>query len=189
MEKTMKENRFCEIRAIENENKELIIEGYAVVFDEPATHKGYTEVIDRRAFDDCDMKDVCLKYNHENKGALIMARTRSGRLKLEVDERGLKVCANLTDTTQNVDIYKLIKSGDLDKMSFAFTVARGGEEYDYSTDTRRITKIDKLFDVSIVDLPFYEGTEIHARSKEDFIKEKMDLEKERLNLMLSLYAR
>lgn len=185
MEKAIKEVRLTEVRTLENEN--MIIEGYAVVFNSPATHYGYTEIVDRNAFNECNMQDVCMKYNHED-NFLILARTRNQSLQLTVDDKGLKIRANLIDTTQNKDIYKMIQSGLLDKMSFAFTVDK--EEYDYETDTRRILSIDKLYDVSVVDVPFYENTEIFARSKEDYIKEKeqkeLQLEKEKMKLLLSL---
>ena len=96
--------------------------------------------------------------------------------------------AELIDTTNNKDIYKMIKANLLDKMSFAFTVDK--EEYDYDTNTRRILHIDKLYDVSVVDVPFYSSTEIYARSKEDYLKEKqekdLEFEKEKVKLMLSL---
>ena len=65
MNKYLKESRFLEMRALEEED-EMIIEGYAVVFDSPATHSGYTEIVDKNAFNVCDMRDVSLKYNHEN---------------------------------------------------------------------------------------------------------------------------
>ena len=60
------------------DNNEMIVEGYAVVFDSPATH-GFTEVIDRNAFNECDMRDVPLKYNHSD-NFLILARTRNNSL-------------------------------------------------------------------------------------------------------------
>lgn len=185
MEKAIKEVRLTEVRALENEN--MIIEGYAVVFESPATHYGYTEIVDRNAFNECNMQDVCMKYNHED-NFLILARTRNQSLQLTVDDKGLKIIANLIDTTQNKDIYKMVQAGLLDKMSFAFTVDK--EEYDYETDTRRILSIDKLYDVSVVDVPFYENTEVFARSKEDYLKEKeqqnIELEKEKMKLLLSL---
>ena len=83
----------------------------------------------------------------------------------------------------------MIKAGLLDKMSFAFTTAK--EEWDYETDTRRILEIDRLFDVSVVDIPAYNTTEIYARSKEQFEEEKkkyqkLKFEKEKLKLLLSL---
>lgn len=185
MEKAIKEIRLTELRALDDDK--MIIEGYAVVFDNPATHYEYTEIVDKNAFNGCDMSDVCLKYNHQD-NFLILARTRNNSLQLIVDDKGLKIRAELIDTTNNRDVYKMIKARLLEKMSFAFTVDK--EEYDHETNTRRILHIDKLYDVSIVDVPFYDSTEIYARKKEDYLKEKkkkdLELEKEKIKLMLSI---
>lgn len=170
-------------------NNEMVIEGYAVVFDSPATH-GFTEIIDRNAFNGCDMKSVPLKYNHTDT-YLILASTKNNSLSLTVDDKGLKIRAVLIDTTQNIDIYKAIKAGLLDKMSFAFTVS--DEQWDYSTDTRRILGIDKLYDVSVVDLPFYDTTSIYARALNTLNQGKtinssanMELRKKKLSLKVRL---
>ena len=185
MEKAIKEIRIAEMRALDSD--EMIIEGYAAVFNQETNLGWCKEVIDQKAFEECDMKDCCLNYNHGQSKAI--ARTRNGSLELVVDSVGLKMRAKLIDTTEGVDIYKSVKAGLLDKMSFAFTVRE--EQWDYETDTRRIINIDKLFDVSIVDIPAYEGTSVFARSKEQYEKEKeeheaIQLEKEKLKLLLSL---
>lgn len=185
----MKEIRMVEMRAVESED--MIVEGYASVFDSVTDLGYYKEVIDRNAFDNADMSDIVMKYNHED-SVLPLARTRGGTLQFEVDDHGLKIRARLVDTTVNRDIYTLIKEGILSKMSFAFTVKE--EQYDYDTDTRRILAFDKIFDVSVVDVPAYETTEIFARSKEDYEKEKqayldkkqLELEKQKMILALSL---
>ena len=175
MEKAIKERRLTELRALENEEK-MIVEGYAVVFDS-ITDMGYRkELIDRNAFNGCDMSDVCMKYNHED-NVLIMARTRNNSLQLIIDDRGLKIRAELLDTQNNKDIYKMIKARLLDKMSFSFTVS--SEDIDYETDTRKVTGIDKLYDVSVVDVPAYDTTEISARNKEQFEKEKRQYEEDK----------
>lgn len=167
---------------------EMVIEGYAVVFDSPATH-GFTEIIDRNAFKACDMQNVPLKYNH-NDSHLVIASTKNGSLTLTVDEKGLKIRAVLIDTYSNIDIYKSIKAGLIDKMSFAFTVS--DEEWDYQTDTRRILGIDKLYDVSVVDLPFYDTTSIYARALNTLEKgksvsdKKCELRKKKLALKVRL---
>lgn len=186
MEKRVKEVRLTEVRALEDEK--MIVEGYAVVFDNVTDLGYFKEVIDRNAFNGCDMNDVCMKYNHSDE-LLIMARTRNNSLQLLVDERGLKVRAELIDTTQNRDLYKMIQAQLLTKMSFAFTVAE--EDWDYETDTRRILRIDKLYDVSVVDVPAYDATEIYARSKEQFEEEKrkyekLELEKKKALALISL---
>ena len=169
------------VRNQEENPNEMIVEGYAVVFDSPATH-GFTEIIKKGAFDKCNMKDVPLKYNHDD-SHLILARTRNGSLKLEVDDKGLKIRAKLIDTTSNVDIYKSLKAGLLDKMSFAFTVSE--EQWDVKTATRTITGIDCLYDVSVVDTPFYDTTEIYARALNslDSEKKKLDNSRAKRNLL------
>lgn len=182
----MKEIRLVEMRAAED--MDMTVEGYAAVFDS-VTDLGYMkEVIDRGAFDNADMSDIVMKYNHEN-SVLPMARTRGGSLQFNVDDHGLKIRAQLPNTTVNKDIYTLIKENVLSKMSFAFTVK--SEEYDYDTDTRRILAFDKVFDVSVVDVPAYESTEIYARNKEDYEEEKrkyekLKLEKKKALALLSL---
>lgn len=184
-EEKMKENRFVELRTAEDGN--MILEGYALTFNNPATHNGYTEVIERGALDNCDMSDVCMKYNHEDT-YLILARTRNNSLQLKVDDIGLWFRAELIDTTSNIDVYKSVESRLIDKCSFAFVV--DSDEYDYDTDTRRITSIGKLFDVSVVDVPFYDDTMVVARSKESYLEEKCQKEKEltkrKLLLLLDL---
>ena len=143
-----------------------LVEGYAIVFEQPTiicTIDGinYYEVIDKNALVNCDLSDVPLKYQH-NDSAMILARTRNKTLKLIPDDHGLKVIADIAKTSAGMDVYKLIQRGDLDKMSFGFSV--GADSYDALTHTRRIFSIDKLWDVSIVDIPAYPQTEIHARS-------------------------
>ena len=192
MEKAVKEIRLVDMRALDEEG--MIVEGYAAVFDIVTNLGWINETIDRHAFDNADMSDIVMKYNHEN-SVLPMARTRGGSLQFNIDEHGLKIRAKLPETSVNRDIYTLIREGVLSKMSFAFTVK--SEEYDYDTDTRKIFEFDKIFDVSVVDVPAYETTEIYARSKEQYEAEKrqyeekknehkLNFEKEKIILMLSL---
>lgn len=177
----MKEKRLVEVRAAEDEV--MTVEGYAAVFDS-VTDLGYMkEIIDRGAFDNADMSDIVMKYNHED-SFLPMARTRGGSLQFNIDDHGLKIRAKLPDTTTNKDIFTLIKEGILSKMSFAFTVAN--EEYDYETDTRKILAFDKIYDVSVVDVPAYETTEIYARSKEEYELDKLTYAKKKAYEKLGL---
>ena len=146
----------------------MIVEGYAIVFDEETLigdeERGFIEVIDKNALASTNMKDVPFKYNH-NDTTLILARTRNGSLSLSVDEKGLKIRAELIDTTSNVDIFKCIKAGLLDKMSFAFTVKSQSWDRSGKLPKRTITAIDRLFDVSVVDLPAYDQTSCQASSR------------------------
>lgn len=181
MMKEKAERRLIDIRAVEGIDDKMIIEGYAITYDKPATHeiggRKFTETIKRGALDKTDMKDVPLRYNH-NDSVMIMARTRNKSLQLIKDEIGLKIIAELIDTQSNRDLYKAIKEGLIDKMSFAFTVADGGDTWTFEKDEtkRDVTNIAKLWDVSVVDTPFYDSTSIYARSLE-----LLDSEKRRLD--------
>jgi len=173
-----REIRFGEIRAVAQveDNKAMIVEGYAVVFDTPSTQYGFTETIDKNAFNGADLKDVPLRYNH-NDEVLIMARTRNNSLTLTIDDKGLFIHAELIDTQSNRDIYKSIQSGLLDKMSFAFTAVE--DLWDYDACSRTVLKIDKLYDVSVVDTPFYDTTSIYARALGELDNHKRSLESEK----------
>lgn len=175
------EQRFIEIRAVPGEDGEMLVEGYAITYDEPATHqygdRKFTEVIKRGALDFTDMRDVPLRYNH-NDSWMIMARTRNKSLQLIKDDIGLKIQATLLDMQTNRDAYKAIQAGLIDKMSFAFTVPENGDTWTIN-DTesiREVNNIDKLYDVSVVDTPFYDSTSIYARSLELLDNEKRQLD-------------
>lgn len=145
----------------------LIVEGYAAVFNSTADIGGYfEETIASTAFDGADMRDVPLKYNHSDV-VPILARTRNKSLTLTVDNKGLRIRAELLDTTDGVDMYKRIKAGLIDKMSFAFTVKQDEWKFiEGGPDHRTILQFDRIFDVSVVDVPAYDETSIFARSKE-----------------------
>lgn len=190
--KVKNEQRFIEMRAVDNEEGKMIIEGYAIIYDQPATHvygsRKFTEVIKRGALDFTDMSDVPLRYNH-NDTWCIMARTRNNSLQLIKDDKGLKIRAELIDTQSNRDIYKSIQEGLIDKMSFAFTVSSGGDTWVYGDEEtlRTVTNIKKLYDVSVVDVPFYDTTSVFARSFElldSNLKqlESLDLRKRKLEI-------
>ena len=173
----MKEVRKLDIQfRTEETDDKMEIKGYAVVFNSPETY-GYTEVISDRALDNADMSDVVLRYNH-NDTFMVLARTRNKSLNLNVDEKGLFMDATLqNDITEHRNIYNAIKSGLIDKQSFAFSIDE--DEYDYDTDTRTITKIGKLYDVSVVDQPFYNATDVSLASKnDDFMERRAELRKE-----------
>ena len=153
--------RTFEIRA---EPDGMIVEGYAAVFDAPEVMYEvdgiqYSEVLERGAFDGAQMQDVVLNFDHSGKP---LARTKSGTLRLSVDDHGLKAQADLSSTAESRSLYEEIKAGLIDKMSFAFTV--GKEMYDKATHTRSIQGIKRLYDVAAVTFPAYESTAIIARS-------------------------
>lgn len=174
-----------EIREKEAEDgnpKQLCIEGVACVFDSETTLYSfdgvdYKEKVDKNAFNDANMTDVIFNYNHDGR---VYARTRNNSLHLEVKEDGLHMTAMLNPEDEgHQQLYRDIKSGLIDKMSYAYTVSESA--YDIDTHTRTVLKIKKLYDVSAVDIPAYDCTSISARSILDLEKSEMEkLENETL---------
>lgn len=173
-EKKQKEIRLnnvenLQIRSDEQEENKMVIEGYPIVFEKETLIEcffgNWYEKIDRNAFANADMSDVCLKYNH-NDDFFIMARTRNNSLQLSIDDHGVFMHAELINTTQNRDVYEMVKSELLKEGSFAFTVEEWTENVDANNDLHRtINKIGKLFDVAICPNGAYgDMTEIYARS-------------------------
>lgn len=165
----IKETRLADVKFEDTETGDMTLEGYAIVFNQETLigdeERGFIEEIDTRALSEAAMKDVPMKYNHMD-NFLIIARTKNQSLRLSVDDIGLKVQALLIDTTTNQDIFKMVRSGLLDKMSFAFSVDEQEWNYEGKIPKRRITKINRLYDVSVVDTPAYDQTSIYARSLE-----------------------
>lgn len=157
-----------EIREAEDGKK--IVEGYATTFDQEyilysSGNYELRESIDRRAFDETDMKDVIMQYDHEGR---VFARKSNGTLQLETDDHGLKIRADLGGTEIGRQLYEEIKGGYTTKMSFGFTVSKQERtEEDFEGKTiihRKITGIKKLYDVSAVSLPANDATEITSRN-------------------------
>ena len=149
----------------------MIVEGYATTFNQPYElysdrEMTVNEQVDRNAFQDTDMSDVIMQYDHEGR---VFARVGNGTLALESDGHGLKIRADLGGTAIGRQLFEEIKGGYTNKMSFGFTVAADArvptrDEDGHVTVLRTITKIGKLYDVSAVSLPANDATEISARN-------------------------
>lgn len=150
--------------------EDMIVEGYAFKYDAETvlyeTENGfqYREIIEKGALDGADISDVPFKYNH-NDSVFIVARTRNGSLELMPDDIGLFIRARFIDTQTGRDFFKMIQERLIDKMSFAFTESSDySEEYGENFVTHHIRKFRRIWDVSGVDIPAYDATEIYARS-------------------------
>lgn len=142
-----------------------IARGYASTFEkyllfrDPDTGAEYWEQIDRHAFDDADMTDVIMQYDHEGR---VYARQSNGSLLLSVDDHGLAIEADLGRTASARALWEEISAGMITRMSFAFTVRE--DDYDRETRTRTIMRFSKIYDVSAVSIPANPGTDISARN-------------------------
>lgn len=159
----MKEIRNTTIQS--NENLKLV--GTPIVFDTPTTINdpfgSYTEIIKRGALDGADLTDIRLLYNHDT-NKLPLARTPK-TMDFNVDDKGLHMIATLPDTEEARAVHTAVCRGDLNGMSFSFTVPEGGSTYDPKTNTRTISKIAKVYECSVVPFPAYQTTSVEARSQ------------------------
>ena len=158
-----------EEQPIDNVEEERIIEGYAIVFNELSEDLGgFREMILPEAVTQelIDKSDIYYLYNHNNDSTpLARSNHGQGSLELTIDDKGLKYRFNCI----NSEFYELVKRGDLDKSSFAFSLPKDGsgeiweksQEYNY---VRKIVKIEQLFDCSAVLVPAYSATELYARN-------------------------
>lgn len=149
---------------------EMVVEGYATTFGSPYLlwRDGNYEVweqVDARAFDNADLHDVVMQYDHQGR---VFARNSNGTLTLKADETGLHVTALLGGTELGRQLYEEIKGGYTNKMSFGFTVAEDRKDITEDGDNvrvlRTILNIGRLYDVSAVSIPANDGTSISARS-------------------------
>lgn len=173
-------NMLLEVKELDQEET-YEVEGYATTYNQPYTlwteeYDGkmveVKEQVDSHAFDQADMQDVIMQYDHQGR---VFARVSNNTLSLDKDnEQGLLIHANLGGTETGRQLYEEIKGGYTNKMSFGFTVAEDrveevrNEEAQTVELLRTITRIGKLYDVSAVSLPANDNTSIEStRSKLD----------------------
>ena len=160
------------LEAREDQDGKKVVRGYATTFDKEYKLWGdasyqVMESVDRHAFDKADMSDVIMQYDHEGR---VFARISNGTLELRIDDHGLEIIADLGGTEIGRQLYEEIKGGYTTKMSFGFKVRKSertieeDEQQASITVHRKITEIEKLYDVSAVSLPANDATEISARN-------------------------
>ena len=177
-------NMTMQIREVEDQAEAMIVRGYASTFDEPYTlyetdDWRFEEMVDRGAFENTDMSDVIMQYDHEGR---VFARNKNNTLSVTPDEHGLLIEADLGGTELGRQLYEEIRGGYTDKMSFGFTVdaedildtkAEDGK----ALTVRTIKSVRKLYDVSAVSIPANDATEISVRSLADGEIERLQAER------------
>ena len=140
------------------------VEGFAARYEPYVLYYDYDgqpvyERFERGCFDDCDMSDIIMQYDHEGK---VLARNTNGSLLVEVNDDGLFVAADLGRTEAARDLYADIEAEMVTKMSWRFRVGN----YYFDKDTRTIVhlSVKKIYDVSAVSIPANDNTEINARA-------------------------
>lgn len=172
----------AEVRAIDTKDGSLRIGGYAATFNQEADGLNFREVIAPGAFTRALASNdpVFLLVNHDMEG-IPLASTQSGTLQLRQDKNGLYMEAELDPANPRAqELSSALKRGDMDKMSFAFTVTPDGQTREEGL--RTLTEIDRLFEVSVVTLPAYSSTTVGMRSAEE---KDMEMRKQKLALKLN----
>lgn len=145
---------------------DMVVEGRAIVYDSETDLGYFRETIARGASTEAlKTCDAFLLFNHDPNQPL--ARIKNGTLSASEDDKGVTIVADLSKSSLGPGIYTNVKSGLIDKMSFAFNIEE--EKWVHSddktkTDLRIITKLRTIYDFSPVTYPAYQSTELQARS-------------------------
>ena len=138
--------------------------GYAAVFNSDSEPLPFIERIIPGAFRKSlkSRNNIRMYLNHDS--SMLLATSRAKTLRLMEDERGLKVEADLPDTTIGRDLSTLIKRGDVDSMSFGFSVPPKGDSWSDDGSVRELKEV-RLYEVSVVTgFPAYQATSASVRS-------------------------
>lgn len=188
--KNDREYRNFEVRALEptgeqEQDERKIVRGYASTFENEYTlyddgEYVIREVIDSHAFDDTDMSDVIMQYDHEGR---VFARGSNGTLRVAPDEVGVAIDADLSGTELGRQIYDEVKGGYTNKMSVGMRIDKSRDIWtserlnDKLVEVRRVMRVAKLYDVSAVSLPANDATSISVRSLVDGVIDRLKAER------------
>ena len=187
--KSDREYRNFEVRALEQteegQEQKKVVRGYASTFENAYTlyddgEYVIREIIDSHAFDDADMEDVIMQYDHEGR---VFARASNGTLRVNADEVGVAIEADLGGTELGRQIYDEVRGGYTNKMSVGMKIDRSrdvwtSEQLNGKTvETRRVMRVARLYDVSAVSIPANDATSISVRALVDGVIDKIKAER------------
>jgi HK97 family phage prohead protease len=142
----------------------MTFRGYAAVFNSASQPLPFTEFIREGAFTRSlkSRNEIKMFKNHNTD--IVLGSTRAGTLRLIEDSKGLLAEADLPPTTDGKDLSILMQRGDVNSMSFGFSVPARGDSWSDDGQTRELHQI-RLHEVSIVTgFPAYEATSASVRS-------------------------
>jgi len=168
---------------VSSADEENFIEGHAAVFDSWSETLGgifpFKEKVKRGAFtNSLEKDDIRALFNHDPN--YVLGRNKAGTLQLKEDEHGLFVKIFPPQTAWAKDLRTSISRGDINQMSFGFTVEEDEWRYEDGYDVRELRKV-KLFDVSPVTFPAYTATDVGVRAMESYQEYRAQQEAEQQN--------
>ncbi|WP_414043076.1 HK97 family phage prohead protease [Macrococcus sp. EM39E] len=177
-----------EVRKLEDDSSEMIVEGYALRFNTWSENLGnFIETITPEALKNTELNNLRLLFNHNWDN--VLGRQSAETLDIEVDEVGLRFKAKLPNTTLGRDLYEQIRVGNINQCSFEFTLDKDGEDVKYDTKEsiykRTVKAIKRIREISIVSLPAYESSDVaialrsieqlEKRNQLDLVQVELDL--------------
>jgi len=197
LEREVRAHNFSkEMRAEKTEDGKMTVEGYAIVYNQPANGWGFREVILPGAATKALLKGERF-YLYQHNTEMPLAREGIETLEAKEDEKGVYIKATFVNNQRGRDVYEDINSGLVDKQSFAFNCSSDGVEWDQEEvggvkiPLRKIREFENIYEFSAVTWPFYSGTDIESKNKEIALRncpfagtpEKKDSSTESKNLM------
>lgn len=168
----------------------MLIEGYFVVFDQPYYIDDYCEeIVDRHAFDNCDMSDVRALIDHNSWLVLGRCNENVQTLSFDIDDIGLygRIQVNQADNDA-LSLRARVLRGDVDQASFGFVEGRVEFEDLPGGRLRRIIReVSRLDELTVCTFPAYEQTSISARSRTGDALRREVLERRKANLKRRLH--
>lgn len=183
----------AELRAINTESDEMIVEGYALRFNEPSEvlrSNGikFIETINPNSFTDEQLDDLRLLSEHDH--TKILARASAGTLETKITEEGLWFRAKIVPTSYGRDVYENLKHKNIISCSFGFEVESNGDTVRFDKESniyrRTLNKIKKISEITLTSMPAYKATSVSVRSIEQADEELKELHKRKLQLELDL---
>lgn len=173
----MREQRTVTLEAPEvraDEDNRLRFTGHAAVFNQRTwigpKKWGFWEQVDPGFFRDVLSDDAAFLVNHD--ANIVLARN-ANTMTLRTDKKGLVTEAEWDPADPEAQLWAgRVRRGDVTKMSFAFTVREDSwdEDPDTGEETRTLLTAERLYDVSLVTNPAYEGTDAGMRAAREVVR-------------------
>lgn len=179
MSKDVERRILCkEVRVESGEGDKPVIRGYAALFNQLSEDLGgFREQLATGAFSEAMANsDVRALINHD--ANLVLGRNRAGTLTMREDAAGLYVEISPPDTQAARDLVEVMRRGDVNQMSFAFTVAKEDQTWTREGTgpwLRTIKRVSRLFDVSVVTYPAYPQTSAAVRALQEVTDTEAEL--------------
>jgi HK97 family phage prohead protease len=156
---------------IRKDGEAEFFEGEGIVFNSTTDLRDFTEEVAPEAVDAVWEDDVRGTFNHS--ADLVLGRNKSGTMTLTKTPTGVKyqIRYNPNDP-DHVRVMEKVKRGDVSGSSFAFKIKEDNWSKRDGKPHRKITKLERWFDIGPVTYPAYTDTSVAARSLNAINKEQ-----------------